>query len=99
MMKLNYSLHNVCGSIYSSNTSANLLFSKDGNLLYSPVRNRIILFDLLHHTSATLHHIETYKEISYIAMNHENTLLVAVDVDGRAAFINLLQHRILFEHH
>ena len=43
MSKFNYRFSTLCGCVYRK---GNLLFSRDGDSVYSPVGNRITQFDL-----------------------------------------------------
>ena len=43
-MSLDYRFQNLCGTVH---TAGNVIFSKDGNSLFSPVNNRVSVFDLV----------------------------------------------------
>lgn len=72
----------------------NLCFTPDGNLLISPVGNRITVFDLINHTTVTLP-IETRSNIRCLALSPDGTTLIAIDIDGYALLINFVKRVIL----
>ncbi|CCH46902.1 Periodic tryptophan protein 2 [Wickerhamomyces ciferrii] len=69
---------------------------KDGTKLLSPVGNRVSVFDLINNKSYTLPY-EHRKNIARIALNKQETLLLSVDVDGRAILVNFNARTVL--HH
>ncbi len=81
------------GTVYSQ---GNLVFTEDGTKLLSPVGNRVSVFDLLNNKSYTLPY-EHRKNIARIAFNKQETLLLSVDVDGRAILVNFNARTVL--HH
>lgn len=91
-MKFSYRFSNLCGTVYKC---GNVCFSADGNILYSPVGSRISVFDLVNHTSYTLP-FETRKNISRLCVSNNGRYMVAVDVDGKAMFINLRRRIVLY---
>ena len=91
-MKFSYRFSNLCGTVYKC---GNVCFSADGNTLYSPVGSRISVFDLVNHTSYTLP-FETRKNISRLCVSNNGRYMVAVDVDGKAMFINLKRRIVLY---
>ncbi|EJC97788.1 WD repeat protein [Fomitiporia mediterranea MF3/22] len=91
-MKANYRFSNLCGTVYQQ---GNILFTADGNSLLSPVGNRVTVFDLLNNKSYTLP-FQTRQNISLIALSpSSNNLLIAVDLSGRALFVNFRRRTIL----
>lgn len=50
-MKTDFKFSNLLGTVYCQ---GNLLFSPDGTHLYSPVGNRVTVFDLVNNKSFTL---------------------------------------------
>ena len=50
-MKFNYKFSNLLGTVYRQ---GNLLFSRDGHSVLSPVGNKISVYDLKSHKSSTL---------------------------------------------
>lgn len=96
-MKYSFSFSNLCGSVYKT---GNVEFSPDGNSLFSPVGNRVTVFQLVEHTSRTLD-FETRSDIQYITISPDGRLLVAIDVDGYAVVVNanrgVVLHRFNFK--
>lgn len=62
----------------------------------SPVGNRVSVFDLINNKSYTLPY-EHRKNIARIALNKQESLLLSVDVDGRAILVNFNARTVL--HH
>ncbi|KAF4618632.1 hypothetical protein D9613_010107 [Agrocybe pediades] len=83
-MKANYKFSNICGTVYRQ---GNILFTRDGNSLYSPVGNRVSVFDLVNNKSFTFA-FENRKNISRIALSPDGNVLISVDEDGRALLVN-----------
>lgn len=64
-------------------------------MLYSPVGNRLSVFDLVRNMSFTLP-FETRKPIARVAVSPANTSLVLVaDEDGHAILINVSRRALL----
>lgn len=92
-MKANYKFSNICGTVYRQ---GNILFTPDGNSLYSPVGNRVSVFDLVNNKSFTFA-FENRKNISALALSPDGNVLVSVDEDGRALLVNARRGVVL--HH
>lgn len=92
-MKSDFKFSNLLGTVYRN---GNLTYTKDGKTLLSPVGNRISVFDLINNTSFTFDY-QHRKNIKRIAINDQNTLLISVDVDGRAILVNFRTKQVL--HH
>lgn len=93
-MKSSFQFSNLCGTVYQQ---GNVQFGGDGDTLYSPVGNRISVFNLVRNTSFTLP-FETRKPIVRVAVSPANTNLVLVaDEDGHALLMNV-QRRALLAH-
>ncbi|KAF9010038.1 WD40-repeat-containing domain protein [Cyathus striatus] len=92
-MKANYKFSNICGTVYRQ---GNVLFTPDGNTLYSPVGNRVSVFDLVNNKSHTFS-FENRKNIAAIALSPDGNVLITVDEDGRALFVNARRDVVL--HH
>lgn len=91
-MKSSFKFSNLCGTVYQG---GNVVFSADGNTIYSPVGNRLSIFDLVRNTSTTLP-FETRKPIARIALSPTNHAIILVaDEDGRALLINTLRRSLL----
>ncbi|EMR10248.1 hypothetical protein PNEG_01517 [Pneumocystis murina B123] len=90
-MKSEFKLCNVLGSFYRN---GNLIFTSK-NELFSPIGNRVTLFDLEGNTSVTLP-FENSKNIRCIALSPACTLLLSVDEDGRAILLNVIKRVVLY---
>lgn len=84
-MKLGFKFSNLLGTVYKK---GNLTFSSSGDCLFSPVGNRITVFDLKSNKSRTLS-LENRKDISCICVSPDNAVLIAVDGDGRSVVFSL----------
>ncbi|CDK27732.1 unnamed protein product [Kuraishia capsulata CBS 1993] len=92
-MRSDFKFSNLLGSVYYR---GNLVFTKDGSTLLSPVGNKVSVFDLMHNKSFTLDY-EHRKNISCLALNSQGNLLISVDEDGRAILVNFRARTVL--HH
>jgi periodic tryptophan protein 2 len=92
-MKSDFKLSNLLGTVYSQ---GNLVFTGDGTKLLSPVGNRVTCFDLVNNKSFTFPY-EHRKNIIRVALNRQETLMLTVDVDGRAILVNFNSRAVL--HH
>ena len=90
-MRLNYQLQRVCGSVYGN---GNVIFDPKGNLVISPVGNRLTVFDLLSQSSFVLPS-ENRKNVACVAVSHNGLFLVVVDVDGHGILMNLPRRLVL----
>lgn len=87
----NYKFENLFGVTYNS---GNLQFSKTNpDLLYSPIGNKISIFDIKNGSSHTLD-IESRSNIHLIEITNKN-LLVAIDVDGFCIIVNLIKNIVI----
>ncbi|RYP18585.1 hypothetical protein DL765_003870 [Monosporascus sp. GIB2] len=84
-MKTNFKFSNLLGTVYSQ---GNLLFSPDGTCLFSPVGNRVTVFNLVDNKSHTLPFAHR-KNISRIGLTPRGNLLLSVDEDGHAILTNV----------
>eukprot|EP01036_Dinobryon_divergens_P026386 gene26386-35026_t len=91
-MKFSFELKKLCGSVYNN---GNVIFSSDGNSLYSPVGNRVTLWDLVKQTTHTLP-FETRKDIKLITLSNSGRFLVVIDVEGHSIFFNVPRQIVLF---
>lgn len=85
-MKVDYKFSNLCGTVYRK---GNIIFSDNGDRLYSPVGNRVTCFDLKNNKSTTLP-FENSRNISKICLCPKRNLLFSVDELGRCLVFNLL---------
>ncbi|KTB21152.1 Periodic tryptophan protein 2 [Nakaseomyces glabratus] len=92
-MKSDFKFSNLLGTVYRQ---GNVQFSHDGNMLLSPVGNRISVFDLVNNKSFTFAY-EHRKNIATFDVNKQGTLLLSVDTDGRAILVNFKTRNVL--HH
>lgn len=92
-MKSDFKFSNLLGTVYRQ---GNLIFTDDGTKLLSPIGNRITCFDLIHNKSFTFNY-EHRKNIARVALNKQGTLMLSVDVDGRAILVNFISRTVL--HH
>jgi len=74
--------------------NGNVLFDPTGNLVVSPVGNRLTVFDLLSQTSYVLPS-ESRKDIACVTISHNGLFLIMVDVDGHGIFMNLPRRVVL----
>ena len=110
-MKFNYKLHRLCGASYGNPSStqttaaassggANVIYDSTGNVLLSPVSNRVQIIDLQTHTASTLP-IEARSNIQAIALSPDDRLLLIVDVNNYAILANyrrgVVLHRFRFK--
>ncbi|KAK1454018.1 periodic tryptophan protein 2 [Colletotrichum melonis] len=86
-MKTDFKFSNLLGTVYCQ---GNLLFSPDGTHLFSPVGNRVTVFDLVNNKSHTLPFAHR-KNISRIGLTPRGNLLLSIDEDGQAILTNVLR--------
>ncbi|TQS34299.1 hypothetical protein Golomagni_05323 [Golovinomyces magnicellulatus] len=96
-MKSEFKFSNLLGTVYGQ---GNLLFNPDGTCLYSPVGNRVSVFDLVNNKSYTFPFAHR-KNISRLDLTPRGKLLLSVDEDGRAILTNVPRrialHRLTFK--
>ncbi|RBQ98222.1 hypothetical protein VDGD_01473 [Verticillium dahliae] len=92
-MKTDFKFSNLLGTVYCQ---GNLLYSPDGTQLFSPVGNRVTVFDLVNNKSHTLPFAHR-KNIARIGLTPRGNLLLSVDEDGHAILTNV-QRRIATYH-
>lgn len=91
-MKAAFQFANVCGTVYQQ---GNIQFAGNGDVLYSPVGNRLSVFDLVRNASSTLP-FETRKPIARVAVSPANASLVLVaDEDGHALLLSVSRRALL----
>ncbi|KAK1672528.1 WD40-repeat-containing domain protein [Colletotrichum godetiae] len=86
-MKTDFKFSNLLGTVYCQ---GNLLFGPDGTHLFSPVGNRVTVFDLVNNKSHTLPFAHR-KNISRIGLTPRGNLLLSIDEDGQAILTNVLR--------
>ncbi|OTB05227.1 hypothetical protein M426DRAFT_10826 [Hypoxylon sp. CI-4A] len=92
-MKTDFKFSNLLGTVYCQ---GNLLYSPDGTCLFSPVGNRVTVFNLVDNKSHTLPFAHR-KNISRIGLTPRGNLLLSIDEDGHAILTNV-QRRIPIYH-
>ncbi|KAM0275072.1 hypothetical protein ACHAQH_007592 [Verticillium albo-atrum] len=92
-MKTDFKFSNLLGTVYCQ---GNLLYSPDGTQLFSPVGNRVTVFDLVNNKSHTLPFAHR-KNITRIGLTPRGNLLLSVDEDGHAILTNV--HRRIATYH
>ncbi|XP_003739891.1 periodic tryptophan protein 2 homolog [Galendromus occidentalis] len=90
-MKFNYRFSNLLGTVYRK---GNVLFTKDGNTVISPVGNRITFFDLRNAKAETLP-IEADHNFSTLALSPSGSILVAVTERGEFYMISLTSRKVI----
>ncbi|KAF4518741.1 hypothetical protein B566_EDAN006144 [Ephemera danica] len=90
-----FQFSNLLGTVYKK---GNLLFSPDGNVVISPVGNRITLYDLKNNVSSTLP-IESRYNFTALDLSPNGCFLLAVDEVGKASYISLVTRTILHSYH
>ncbi|KAK0651820.1 WD40-repeat-containing domain protein [Cercophora newfieldiana] len=91
-MKTDFKFSNLLGTVYCR---GNLLFSPDGTHLYSPVGNRVTVFNLVDNKSWTLP-FSHRKNIARIGLTPQGNLLLSVDEDGQAIFTSVPRRVVLY---
>ncbi|XXH00447.1 hypothetical protein Hte_006792 [Hypoxylon texense] len=84
-MKTDFKFSNLLGTVYCQ---GNLLYSPDGTCLFSPVGNRVTVFNLVDNKSYTLPFAHR-KNISRIGLTPQGNLLLSVDEEGHAILTNV----------
>lgn len=88
---INYKFTNLFGVTYNS---GNIQFScNNPDLLYSPIGNKVTVFDIKNGGSQTLD-IEARSNIHLIDIT-KKSLLVAIDVNGYCILINLIKNIVI----
>ncbi|KAF6808361.1 periodic tryptophan protein 2 [Colletotrichum sojae] len=91
-MKTDFKFSNLLGTVYCQ---GNLLFSPDGTHLFSPVGNRVTVFDLVNNKSHTLPFAHR-KNIARIGLTPRGNLLLTIDEDGHAILTNVLRRIAIY---
>ena len=91
--RISYQFNNLLGTVYRQ---GNLLFSKDGNMLYAAVGNRVSGFDLVRSKCFTFP-FEARRNISRIALSPDGAILLALDDEGHLLMANVVR-RVVVHH-
>ncbi|KAF8324849.1 quinon protein alcohol dehydrogenase-like superfamily [Cantharellus anzutake] len=90
-MKASFKFLNLCGSVYKQ---GNIVFTPDGNSVFSAVGNRISVFDLVNNKSFTFP-FQNQRDIAAIALSPDGKTLISVDEIGKAIFVNVKKAVVL----
>ncbi|XP_014251335.1 periodic tryptophan protein 2 homolog [Cimex lectularius] len=93
-MKFSFKFSNLLGTVYKK---GNLLFTKDGNSVISPVGNRITVFDLKNNKSNTLP-VESRMNFTTVALSPNDCIMIAVDEKGDAFLISMLSKTVVHKY-
>lgn len=88
-MRIDYAFSNLLGVLYKQ---GNVLFSADGNSIFSPVGHRVTRYSLNgSHDAASAHtfRFESFQPIRVMALSPCGRLLLAIDERGGATLINV----------
>ncbi|KAK3997556.1 WD40-repeat-containing domain protein [Cladorrhinum sp. PSN332] len=91
-MKTDFKFSNLLGTVYCQ---GNLLFSPDGTHLFSPVGNRVTVFNLVDNKSYTLPFTHR-KNIARLGLTPQGNLLLSIDDDGQAILTNVPRRVVLY---
>ncbi|PHH63470.1 hypothetical protein CDD81_5849 [Ophiocordyceps australis] len=91
-MKTDFKFSNLLGTVYCQ---GNLLFSPDGTHLFSPVGNRVTVFNLVENTSFTLPFAHRHN-IARIGLTPQGNLLLTVDQEGKAILTNVTRRIAIY---
>lgn len=93
-MKFLYQFRNLLGTVYRK---GDILFTKDGNTVISPVGNRITFFDLKNNRSFTLP-VESKFNYSCLDISPDGRFLIAINDVGEAHVISLISMSIIHKY-
>ncbi|KAH6626884.1 WD40-repeat-containing domain protein [Chaetomium sp. MPI-SDFR-AT-0129] len=91
-MKTDFKFSNLLGTVYCQ---GNLLFSPDGTHLFSPVGNRVTVFNLVDNKSYTLP-FSHRKNIARLGLTPQGNLLLSIDEDGQAVLTHVPRRVVLY---
>ncbi|CRL03824.1 CLUMA_CG016395, isoform A [Clunio marinus] len=90
-MKFAYKFSNLLGTVFRK---GNLVFSKDGNSIISPVGNRLTVYDLKNNKSQTLS-IQSNYNITSLDLSPNGCLLVASNESGETFMISMISQTVI----
>ncbi|XP_068986083.1 periodic tryptophan protein 2 homolog [Bombus flavifrons] len=93
-MKFAYKFSNLLGAVY---TKGNLIFSRDGSSVISPVGNRITIYDLKNNKSQTLP-VESRYNYTSIDLSPNGVLLIAINEVGDAHIITMISKMVIHKY-
>ncbi|GJQ09335.1 hypothetical protein GpartN1_g1126.t1 [Galdieria partita] len=85
MSRFNFHFRNLCGSPYQG---GDVIFSRDGNSVFSPVGNRVSEVDLVNGRCRTLD-LQARVNISRLSISPRGDLLLAIGETGQTLLVNL----------
>jgi len=85
MSRFNFQFRNLCGGPYQG---GDVIFSRDGNSVFSPVGNRVNEVDLVNGRCKTFD-LQARVNISRLAINPKGDLLLAIGETGQVLLVNL----------
>ncbi|KAK2072182.1 hypothetical protein P8C59_006553 [Phyllachora maydis] len=91
-MKTDFKFSNLLGTVYSQ---GNLLFNPEGTHLFSPVGNRVTVFDLVDNKCFTLPFAHR-KNVATLGLTPQGNILLSVDEDGQAILTNIPRRVALY---
>ena len=92
-MKLNFRFKNLLGTVYGG---GDLIFGPEGDRVFSPVGNKVSVFNLREHRSMTLGGVEGRFNYNTMALSPDGVILVAANEDGEVHVISLVSRTILY---
>ncbi|KAJ2896170.1 uncharacterized protein MKZ38_005777 [Zalerion maritima] len=92
-MKTDYKFSDLLGTVYHE---GNLLFNPEGTHLFSPVGNRVTVFDLVNNKTFTLPFAHR-KNIARLGLTPRGDRLLSIDDQGKAIFTDVA--RRITTHH
>lgn len=90
-MDINFKFSNLFGSAYKN---GQIVFSPDGYSIYSPVGNKVSIFDLKNNTSRTMP-LETQYNINAMTLNYEGTHLMVSTEGDTVLYVNLATETVI----
>lgn len=90
-MRFSYNFSQLLGTVYRK---GNIIFSQNGDSVLAPVGNKISVYDLKNNKSETLP-IESRYNYTAIALSPNGVILIAINEDGEADVISLLNKIII----
>lgn len=91
IMRFSYKFSQLLGTVYRK---GNVIFSKNGDSVLAPVGNKISIYDLKNNKSETLP-IESRYNYTSIALSPNGVILIAINEDGEADVISLLNKIVI----
>ncbi|XP_013141528.1 PREDICTED: periodic tryptophan protein 2 homolog [Papilio polytes] len=93
-MKYNYKFQNLLGTVYKK---GDVVFSRDGNSVISPVGNRITVYNLKQNKNITLP-VESHYNYTAIDVSPNGSVLLAINEKGEAQMISLVTCSVIHKY-